>query len=162
MINFLKQFLYYFTFVTILICFSSIAHSRQFVDKEHLVIDLLSNVEWMKCSTGQQWDGETCIGQIIRLDRSQIKQAIKQANEQLGGSWRLPSKGELEGILCAKCKTVKIDINFFPQTPAEPFWTSDKNYWSDFHFWSVNFFTGYSFSRFTEDKPLATRFVRDR
>ena len=100
----------------------------------------------MKCSTGQQWNGKTCLGQIVRLNREQIKEAIKQADEQLGGSWRLPSKAELEGIICFSCKNVKIDINFFPATPAEPFWTSEKNYWSDFHFWSVNFYTGFSVS----------------
>jgi len=156
----LKRFVFLAFFIFILT--SSSSYSRQFIDKEHLVIDLLSGVEWMKCTTGQQWNGVSCFGEVKRLNREQIKIAIEQANEQLGGSWRLPSKDELEGILCNSCDNVKIDTNFFPATPAEPFWTSEENYWSNKRYWSVNFYTGHSFSRFTKDKPLATRFVRSR
>ena len=56
----------------------------------------------------------------------------------------------------------KINQEVFPSTPAEPYWTSDKNYWSKERYWTVNFFTGFSFSRFTGSKPLASRFVKDR
>ena len=157
-----EKIILFITFFLLVFGFTSSSFSRQFIDKEHLVIDLLNGVEWMKCSAGQQWNGESCFGKAIRLNRNQIKTAIKQANNQLGGSWRLPSKKELEGIICNTCEYVKIDPKFFPETPAEPFWTSEKNFWSNNRYWSVNFFTGYSFSRFTEDKPLATRFVRNR
>ena len=157
-----KKIILFVTFFLLFFGYISSSFSRQFIDKEYLVIDLLNGVEWMKCSAGQQWNGESCFGQVIRLNREQIKTAIQQANNQLGGSWRLPSKKELEGIICDTCEYVKIDTKFFPETPAEPFWTSEKNFWSKNRYWSVNFFTGYSFSRFTEDKPLATRFVRNR
>ena len=30
----------------------------------------------------------------------QVDQAIKKANEQLGGNWRLPTREELESIVC--------------------------------------------------------------
>ena len=153
--------LFFLSFLILTITSSS-SYSRQFIDKDHLVIDLLSGVEWLKCAAGQQWNGVSCSGEIIRLNREQIKIAIQQANEQLGGSWRLPTKQELEGILCNACDYVKIDSNFFPETPPEPFWTSEENYWSGKRYWSVNFYTGHSFSRFTKDKPLATRFVRNR
>ena len=34
----------------------------QFLVRDHLVIDLRSGVEWMRCSVGQQWNGTSCDG----------------------------------------------------------------------------------------------------
>ena len=149
--------------IYILLVLPLASHARQFIEKDHIVIDLLSGVEWLRCSTGQTWDGTNCYGEIVRLDYEEIKEAIKLANEQLGGNWRLPTRKELEGIVCKECeKGHKINQEVFPSTPAEPYWTSDKNYWSEERYWTVNFFTGFSFSRFTGTKPLASRFVKDR
>ena len=73
--------------------------SRQFIERDHIVIDPLSGVEWLRCSTGQTWNGKECTGQVVRLNLSDIKVALKQANEQLGAGWRLPTLKELEGIV---------------------------------------------------------------
>ena len=59
-----------------------------------------------------EWKSE---GQIVRLNFEEIQEALKQANEQLGDGWRLPTKIELEGIVCQKCERGnKIDSEFFP------------------------------------------------
>lgn len=39
--------------------------------------------------------------------------------------WRLPTATELEGLLRPDAPGVKIDVQFFPNTPAGYFWTSD-------------------------------------
>ena len=135
--------------ITFLVLFSNNSFARQFIEKDHIIIDLLSGVEWLRCSTGQIWDGENCSGEIVRLNLDEVEQAINQANDQLEGIWRLPSREELEGLICSTCLNAKIDKIYFPSTPREPFWTSDKNYWSEGRYWTVNFFTGFSFSRFT-------------
>ena len=158
-----KNFLFFLFLINFIFNFPILSHSRQFLERDHIIIDLKSGIEWLRCSTGQTWNGKECEGEVVRLSFEEIQDALKQANEQLGGGWRLPTKIELEGIVCQKCKRGnKIDNEFFPSTPAEPFWTSDKNKWSSNRFWTVNFFTGYSFSRFTASKPLASRFVKDR
>ena len=59
----------------------------QFLEREHLIIDLQSGVEWMRCSVGQQWNGTSCEGDIIRLNHDDVAKAIVIANEQLGGNW---------------------------------------------------------------------------
>ena len=158
-----------FIFLANIIFFPLKSFSRQFIERDHIIIDLLSGVEWLRCSTGQTWDGKECTGQVVRLNFSEIKEALKQANEQLGNGWRLPTLKELEGLVCNECKenkkfsdTATINKEIFPSTPSEPFWTSDKNKWSEDRYWTVNFFTGFSFNRFTEFKPLASRFVKDR
>ena len=92
----------------------------------------------------------------------QIDSIISQANEQLEGSWRLPSRKELESLVCKNCKKVKINSRIFPDTPPESFWTSEKNPWQSQFMWTVNFFTGHTFGRFPGFIPNHVRLVRDR
>ena len=158
-----------FLLITNIIFLPFNSFSRQFIDRDHIIIDLKSGVEWLRCSTGQTWNGEECTGQVVRLNFEEIQEALKQANEQLGGGWRLPSLKELQGLVCEECKKggkfsddSMIDKEMFPFTPAEPYWTSDKYKWGDNRYWTVNFFTGFSFNRFSTSKPLASRFVKNR
>ncbi len=156
---FKKQLLIY-SFVLI---FSNVSASN-FIDKGYYVIDLKNKIEWLKCTTGQQWSDEknTCIGNAVKLDYLAIKEANKLLDEQLDGKWRLPNRKELESLVCKKCDGVKINKDLFPKTPAEPFWTSQRNWWSPKFYWSVNFFTGHSYGRFVPEKELFVRFVKDR
>ena len=48
-------------------------------------------------------------------------------------------KKKLESIVCKNCDGAKIDKKLFPNTPAEPFWTSQRNWWSPKFYWSINF-----------------------
>ena len=72
--------------------FPTLSYSRQFLERDYIIIDLKSGVEWLRCSTGQTWNGKECEGQIVRLNFEEIQEALKQANEQLGDGWRLPTK----------------------------------------------------------------------
>jgi len=134
----------------------------QFLARDHLIIDLQSGVEWLRCSVGQRWNGAGCDGEIVRLNHDDVAKAVVTANEQLGGEWRLPSRDELEGLVCAACPAVKIDPDSFPQTAAEPYWTGEVNGFATRHFWSVNFMTGHTYGRFFPEQELAVRLVRDR
>ena len=68
--------------------------------RDHLVVDLRFGIEWLRCTVGQVWDGTGCTGEVVRLDHEQTEMAIDQANDQLGKGWRLPTREELEGLVC--------------------------------------------------------------
>ena len=130
----------FLVFIVIFISFYiKSAISADFIDKGYYVIDLRNKVEWLKCSAGQQWSDkqEKCIGQPVKLDLNEIKEANRIINEQLEGKWRLP-KERVRKFSLQKCNEVKINLDFFPDTPAEPFWTSQK-IGGHPNFWSVNF-----------------------
>ena len=109
---------------------------------------------------------------------TKIEQVIFQANEQLGGTWRLPSREELKQLICTTCgQTIedpeiereenapvaaKIDPIVFPNTAAEPYWSSTKNWIAPRNRWSVNFMTGDSYGRFFPEQRLAVRLVQER
>ena len=160
-----NKFTYIFTLIFYLFILSTkiiFSQSNQFYLKEHLVIDLFTSTEWMRCSVGQRWNGETCIGKIISLNHEQMDEVLRIASDQLGSGWRLPTRKELESLICIKCEKVKINLKIFPKTPPEPFWTKDKNYWQPKFNWIVNFLNGNTFGRYPGYKPNYIRLVRDR
>ena len=138
------------------------ASDSRFVVKEHIVVDLENEIEWLRCSVGQQWDGNKCIGKIVNLSLDMVPAALNIANEQLGGQWRLPSKAELTSIVCRECSSPKINEEIFPNTDNAPYWTGDQSIYNKKYYVSVNFHTGFSFNRFSPIKELAVRLVRDR
>ena len=141
---------------------NSIAGDARFLVREHIVVDLERQIEWLRCSVGQRWDGKKCIGNVVNLSLNIVPEAIKIANEQLGGQWRLPSKAELTSIICKACPSPKINKDIFPNTDNAPYWTGDQSIFNSRFYVSVNFHTGFSFNRFSPIKELAVRLVRDR
>ena len=148
--------------IGILISFSTnlLKCNDAFYAKGHLVKDLKLNILWLRCSVGQVWHNETCEGEALKLTMDEVKEAIKIAEVQLGGKWRLPSRKELENLVCMTCGKIKINSKYFPNTPYEPFWTGEKNEWSKNFFWSVNFFTGHTFGRFPGRIPNFVRLIK--
>ena len=144
------------------LAFSYNLKARDYIDKGHIVIDLRNKVEWLKCSVGQVWDNNKCIGDSIKISLKEAEDLLPQVNEELGGEWRLPNKKELVSIVCKTCSGVKINENYFPNSQADIYWTSQKNWWSPQFFWSVNFMTGHAYGRFVPEKQLFVRFLRDR
>ena len=136
--------------------------ANNFISRGYYVIDLSQKLEWMTCTVGMIWDQNKCVSKPIKVKLHQIDSIISQANDQLGGNWRLPNRKELESLVCKDCKKVKINSRIFPDTPAESFWTSEKNPWQSQFMWTVNFFTGNTFGRFPGFIPNYVRLVRDR
>ena len=149
-------------FILTLISSYLYASDSRFMTKEHIIVDLERQIEWLRCSVGQRWDGSKCSGNIVNLSLDIVPEAIKLANEQLGGKWRLPSKKELSSIVCKECPSPKINKEIFPNTDNAPYWTGDKSIYNSKFYVSVNFHTGFSFNRFSPIKELAVRLVRDR
>ena len=139
-----------------------IVKSGNFMVRDHLVIDLQNGLEWMRCSVGQVWDGTGCDGKALQLTQDDVTKAIVIANEQLGPGWRLPSRAELEGLVCAACAPIKIELDSFPDTLGEPYWTGEVNRFAPRHIWTVNFMTGHTYGRFFPTQEVLVRLVRDR
>ena len=144
--------------------FTPLASYAQFFEEGHLVRDVRNNIVWLRCSVGQRWDYDTgkCVGKVVRLNHEEIKDAIAQADQQLGGSWRLPSVEELETLICEDCEPPKIRSKYFPDIQREAYWTGSQNFFNSKMYWSVNFMTGHSYSRFFAYQQLPFLLVRNR
>jgi hypothetical protein len=147
-----------------LLCLSPAASHSQFFEEGRFVRDVRNSVIWYRCTLGQVWDynTKTCSGETVRLSQHEISIAVQQANQQLGGQWRLPTKDELEGLICVECNPPKIRQKYFPNIEREAYWSGTKNRWNGRMYWSVNFMTGHAYSRFFFYQQLPALLVRDR
>lgn len=121
---------------------------------------LSQNIIWLRCSVGQRWvlDGG-CAGQPLLVTHDEAVLASQMASEQLNGMWRLPTRVELESLVCMKCDAPKLNADIFPATPSGSVWTSTpsrKNF-----FWIVNFLNGVSYGVGYKNQRRYVRLVQD-
>ena len=128
--------------------------------------DYINKLEWMRCSVGQHWEKETCVGEVLMLSVPEAQEVVQRFSNLEGGRWRLPNVKELQTIV-TKVENrpddfePNIDQETFPNTFAGPYWSSDQSFYSKQYQWSVNFFTGQSYNRFFPYQKLAVRLVRE-
>ena len=115
----------------------------------------------MRCSIGQVWEDETCIGEVKMLSVAEAEEVIKRIEDQMGGGWRLPTTKELQGLVSDAEIPPKIDVETFPKTYAGSYWSSDQSFYAKHYQWTVNFYTGYLYNRFFRYQKNAVRLVRD-
>ena len=94
--------------------------ASEYIPRGYFVIDLKNKIEWMTCPVGMVWNKKTCNGTAKKYELKFLPDIINIANKQLEGSWRLPTRKELESLICIKCEKVKINLKIFPKTPPEP------------------------------------------
>jgi hypothetical protein len=97
-------------------------------NKDGTLTDQQSGLTWMRCSLGQQWNGENCQGEPSAYTWQAAQAAAAQIN-QTGGfashsDWRMPHIPELAMIVERQCDSPRINLTLFPNTPANYFWTA--------------------------------------
>ncbi|MBB1127075.1 DUF1566 domain-containing protein [Thiospirillum jenense] len=124
------------------------------------VLDVKTNLQWMRCALGQTWDGKTCIGEAGEFDWDNAKIAAQKCRHAGFSDWRLPSIDELKTLIyCSSSKpklwndTGKpcednfkqptIDQRAFPNTPSSWFWSGSPNPYYSNSAWYVSFNFGY-------------------
>ena len=147
-----------------ILCLYGTASYGQFFEEGHFVRDVRNNITWYRCTIGQIWDYDTasCKGETVRLNQDELIIAVQQAEKQLGGKWRLPTKDELESLICTECQPPKIRQKYFPNIEREAYWSGTKNRWNGRMYWSVNFMTGHVYSRFFYYQQLPALLVSER
>lgn len=125
------------------------------------VRDSTRGIEWLRCAAGQTWNGNTCAGEPRLFSYEEATRAATLASDELGGRWRLPTREELESLLCVPCGVPQIDPRTFPHTPAASFWSSTTSWYSSTQRWSVNFRSGVASGRNPPGMRHHVRLVRD-
>ena len=128
--------------------------------------DYINKLEWMRCSVGQHWEKDTCVGEVLMLSVAEAEEIIERVANLEGGGWRLPTVKELQTIV-SKVETrpddiePNIDQKTFPNTFAGPYWSVEQSFYSKRYQWSVNFFNGQRYNRFFPTQKIAVRLVRN-
>lgn len=118
------------------------------------VYDSQTKLIWARCSVGQEWKGDHCVGTVTYFN-------FEEAQKQAGGEWRVPTKDELLSLMDPQRKSFPVvDTATFPDMDANHpwYWSSTTNGTSIA--WYVDFTDGYSSGFIDEANKLAVRLVR--
>lgn len=136
---------------------------------------------WKRCSLGQTWNRQTCVGQAKKYNFEQAQEAVKA----LGNGWRVPAASELASLV--RCNTgfkktrlvpdrrggmkrmhdecndgathPTIDTTIFPNTPDWSYWSASPTANYDGYAWLVYFDGGGTFN-VNKSNRLYVRAVR--
>ena len=105
----------------------SSASSRFRTDADGTVTDTRSRLMWMRCSAGQTWTGDHCSGPAGSMSYAAAQAMADEVNR--GGTafyndWRVPRMPELASIAERQCAQPRINLEVFPDTPSEFYWTA--------------------------------------
>ena len=139
---------------------STASDTKFILNNDGTASDKTTGLMWMRCSLGQNWDGNTCDGSAAILSwADSLKAAV--AHEFAGYSdWRLPNKNELESLVEGRCFSPAISETAFPATPPAYFWTSSPYAAVEEGAWSIDFGYG-TVNASVKHGSVHIRLVRD-
>ncbi|AGA89310.1 Protein of unknown function (DUF1566) [Thioflavicoccus mobilis 8321] len=105
------------------------------------ITDLATGLIWKQCTEGS--NGSDCGEGHPALFTYPVALRIA-ADAEFAGSdhWRLPTKEELDTLADRNCQDPVIDIRYFPNTPADWFWSASTGGGATYYAWGVNFADG--------------------
>lgn len=123
---------------------------EHYLIKDDIVMDKATSLMWLRCSVGQKWDGQTCIGSVntYTYDQGQpLRIARELAHKYRWGGysdWRLPTVQELMTLVKLEQKPTTINTEVFPNTSPIRYWSAsiEDNLLSRDDWWTVDFSNG--------------------
>jgi hypothetical protein len=135
-------------------CLSSAWADSRYVVRGGEVYDSQTKLTWARCSVGQEWKSDHCVGSINSF-------TFASAQKQASGEWRVPTKDELVTLIDSDRKKFPVmDIVAFPDMDANHpwYWSSTPN--GNYIAWYVDFSDGYTSGFVDGVNILAVRLVR--
>ena len=134
-----------------------------------LLVDHLNELIWLRCSLGQSWNGESCVGVPLRVGLDGAVEAVSLLGHAGFRDWRLPTIEELDSLVVCTSQAGRAAVDFelaeaddaggeclgafvrptlsheaFPMTPNGAFFAVDEG--GDP--WVLDFSSGYIFASF--------------
>ena len=117
-----------------------------FVDNGNgTITDISTSLIWKKCSEGQSWNKHTNDCDQTAKDSTWEKALLfaKNPDEKLGQyHWRIPNIKELYSLIEVSCYNPSINLNFFPNTSSDFYWSSSPHATNDKEVWTLSFHKG--------------------
>ena len=131
------------------------------VNEDGTATDTQTGLMWMRCSVGQEWTGQRCSGEVLRLSWNQALKAGEDMVFAGKDDWRLPTREELYTLVyCSSGRRFALDAEsgsgacegtyrkpvildaVFPDTPLANYWSSTPNEMFSYKAWGVAFISG--------------------
>jgi Protein of unknown function (DUF1566) len=90
------------------------------------VTDFSTGLTWRRCSEGQVWSNERCVGKATEHNfKGALAHAKSRAIRQ--SAWRVPSIEELGTLVEKSARPAAVDGSAFPDTLANRYWSSSPH-----------------------------------
>ena len=114
------------------------------LDDSAWVSDPQTGLMWQRCALGQTWVAPECVGEAQLLTYNQALAAMSALNQhgsQGFNDWKLPHLKELAFIAEPRCRTPRVRLDLFPNTPSGRFWSRYTRIVNDFdpHVYTMDF-----------------------
>ena len=113
------------------------------------VADQKTGLIWLRCAAGMVYNGSTCTGTASTFTHEAAVQYATDYASNTGIAWRLPNIKEIASIADKSRINPAIDLEIFPATPADKFWSASPCvshpgvHGHSGNFWFVAFRTGF-------------------
>ena len=91
------------------------------------VLDQRAGLAWPRCVEGMQWNGKTCTGQPLLLDRAEATALASERWKAEGVGWRIPRAAELQRLVDKSLSPPGLNPILFPAAPGQWHWSSTAN-----------------------------------
>lgn len=85
-------------------------------------------LDWARCPAGMQFRAsQTCSGESLTLTFQEAQAYAQELSEKSGQPIRLPTSDEMASITEKSCINPALNLNVFPSSDIDNYWTSDTN-----------------------------------
>lgn len=147
-------------FISLLMGHSALANDRfTYSANGAEVTDASSGLTWRRCSEGQVFRDDHCVGKANEHNfKGALAHAKSRATRQ--AAWRVPSIDELGALVVKLGRPAAIDSNAFPDTVANRYWSSSAHDTDATQAMIVLFKDGHVF-KYHRNNKAHVRLVRD-
>jgi hypothetical protein len=138
--------------------------ARYLINGDGTVTDIDMNITWLRCSFGQEWNGETCIGEANYYTWSEAQDLVAEKDFFAGAQgWRVPTLEELKSTIFCSSGQKNADNNcfgsnerptiltsLFPNTAPYFYWSASPYADSSYYAWGVFFDDGNDHSSYLD------------
>lgn len=118
----------YFNYAIAQTCNLSIVEStpniRFINNSDGTVTDKSTDLVWMQCSAGQEWNGSDCDGEAFEMNWGDSLSYAEQTSFANNSDWRLPNIKELGSIIEYSCISPAINETVFLISDSSEYWSS--------------------------------------
>jgi len=97
------------------------------LDAQGSAVDKSRGLRWYRCSAGQRFSNEQCVGEALELPRQEVLAYAAEFASRAGQPWRVPTVSEMATLKQSHCITPAIDTRVFPGTQITNYWTSSNS-----------------------------------
>lgn len=147
-------------FIALFICQSALANDRFTYSADGAeVTDVSTGLTWRRCSEGQQFSNDRCVGKATEHNfKGALAHTKSRATQQ--AAWRVPNIEELGTLVEKSARPAAIDASAFPDTVANRYWSSSPHDTDATQAMIVLFKDGHVFKYHRNNKAYL-RLVRD-